>query len=37
MQSIIDANKKDLEKIKKENPIYDRLILTKNRIQSMAD
>lgn len=34
---IIGANKKDLKKIDKNDPIYDRLLLSSERIKSIAD
>jgi glutamate-5-semialdehyde dehydrogenase len=34
---ILEENKKDLDKIDKNLPIYDRLLLTKDRIKSIAD
>lgn len=33
---ILDANKKDLSEMEKSNPLYDRLLLTKERIASIA-
>lgn len=35
-ESILIENSKDLASMEKENPLYDRLLLTKERIQSMA-
>ncbi len=37
MQEIIEANKLDLEKMERENPLYDRLLLTPDRIKGIAD
>lgn len=36
VNKIIDENKKDLELIREEDPKYDRLLLSKERIESMA-
>ncbi|KGP63839.1 gamma-glutamyl phosphate reductase [Legionella norrlandica] len=37
LSKLIDENKKDLELINEEDPKYDRLLLTKERIESMAN
>ncbi len=34
---ICEANKQDLDKILKNDPIYDRVLLDKNRVKAMAD
>ncbi|KAB8036902.1 glutamate-5-semialdehyde dehydrogenase [Silvanigrella paludirubra] len=36
-QTILIENAKDLEKMSKENPLYDRLLLTKDRVLSFAN
>lgn len=35
-QDILAENRKDLDKLDKENPLYDRLLLTENRILSLS-
>ncbi len=37
MQSIIDANANDLSRMDPENPLYDRLLLNKERLAAIAD
>ncbi len=37
MEIIIEANKLDLAKMERENPLYDRLLLTPERIKGIAD
>ncbi len=34
---ICEANKQDLDKIQKNDPIYDRVLLNENRVKAMAD
>ena len=35
--SLLDANRKDLDRMDKSNPMYDRLLLTEDRLKGIAD
>ena len=35
-QMLLDANKRDLEQMESQDPLYDRLLLTPDRLQGIA-
>lgn len=35
--SLLDANRQDLDRMDKSNPMYDRLMLTEDRLKGIAD